>query len=163
MESTENVDNSLPSPESLLAEKDREIGRLKDQHVRLMAEFDNFRKRTVREKSDLMRYGGEEVMTALLPVLDDFERTLIAIEKSDNLTSIRDGIRMVTENFFKALHKKGLEQIPSVNQNFDSNLHEAVTSVSMGDEKKGLVIDEVEKGYKLHDKVIRFSKVIVGE
>ena len=143
--------------------KDEEILRLKDQYIRLLAEFDNFRKRTSRERVELIKTAGEDVISVLLPVLDDFERTIVAIQKTDNLASIRDGIRLVTENFFKALHKKGLVQIKSVGENFDSTVHEAITTISVEEEMKNKVVDEVEKGYRLHEKVIRFSKVVVGE
>ena len=161
-QSIENeVDTENPSQSE--SAKDEEIAQLKDKYIRLLAEFDNYRKRTARERGELIKTAGEDVISVLLPVLDDFERTIVAIEKTDNLASIRDGIRLVTENFFKALHKKGLEPIKSSGEDFDSSLHEAITTISMGPEKKNKVVDEVEKGYRLNDKVIRFSKVVVGE
>ncbi len=143
-------------------EKDKVIAQLNDQILRLMAEFDNYRKRSTREKSELIKVASEDVMTSLLFVIDDFERTIEAIEKTDNLKSIREGMKLVTENFSKALHKKGLQVIECKGKMFDSSLHEAITTLEMGEDKKGKVIDEIEKGYKLNDKVIRFSKVVVG-
>ncbi|MCL4167905.1 UNVERIFIED_CONTAM: hypothetical protein GTU68_048823 [Idotea baltica] len=113
--------------------------------------------------SDTVRYANQELILLLLPIIDNFDRTLDAIEKTDNLAAIKDGISVVEKSMKNQLTKIGLEPIASVEKEFDSELHEAVTSVPVEDGKKGKVIDEVEKGYKLKDKVIRFSKVIVGE
>lgn len=146
-----------------LGRKTAELATLNDTWLRLAAEFENFRKRTLKEKSALLEYASEGVITALLPVLDDFDRSLTVIEKTDNLSSIREGIRLVRENLYRILHKEGLEPIESVGKEFDSSRHEAITSISAGEEKVGVVVDEAEKGYRLKDKVIRYAKVIVGE
>lgn len=146
-----------------LKKREEQYASLHDTYLRLMAEFDNFRKRTAREKSALMEYASEKVITELLPVLDDFSRTLTVIEKTDNLSSIQEGIRMVSDRLFRILEKEGLKPIESIGQPFDANLHEAITSVPAEAEQKGKVIDEAGKGYRLKDKVIRYSKVIVGE
>jgi molecular chaperone GrpE len=134
-----------------------------EQYMRLMAEFDNFRKRSRRETETLQEYASEKVLTAMLTVLDDFDRTLAVIEKTDNLSSIKDGIKMVTDKMHRVLEKEGLNLINAQHEDFDSGLHEAIHSVEVPDEKKGKVLEEVEKGYRLKDKVIRYSKVIVGE
>ena len=134
-----------------------------DQYLRLLAEFDNFRKRNRREYESLQEYAAEKVLTSLLPVLDDFERTLTAMEKTDNLASIKDGITMVTNKLHRTLEKEGLNLIDTVGADFDSGLHEAIHSIEVEDAKKGKVLEQAEKGYRLKDKVIRYAKVIVGE
>lgn len=134
-----------------------------DQYLRVLAEFDNFRKRSRREYDSLLEYASEKVLSALLPVLDDFDRTLTAMEKTDNLSSIKDGINMVTNKLHRTLEKEGLNLIDCQDADFDSALHEAIHSVEVPAEKKGKVLEQVEKGYRLKDKVIRYSKVIVGE
>jgi molecular chaperone GrpE len=134
-----------------------------EQYLRLLAEFDNFRKRSRREYESLQEYASEKVLTSLLVVLDDFDRTLTAMEKTDNLTSIKDGIRLVTDRLHRVLEKEGLNRIDVKDQDFDSSQHEAIHSVEVAEEQKGKVLEEVEKGYRLKDKVIRYAKVIVGE
>lgn len=136
----------------------------KDKVLRLQADFDNFRKRKAKEQTDTVRFANQELLVNLLPVLDNFSRTLDAIEKTDNLTAIKDGISLVDNSMRLQLSKIGLEPIECVGKPFDSEIHEAISSFEVEEEsKKGLVIDEVEKGYRYRDKVIRFSKVIVGE
>ncbi len=135
-----------------------------EQYLRLMAEFDNFRKRSRRETEALQEFASEKVLTVLLPVLDDFERTLTVMEKTDNMTSIQDGINLVHDKLQRVLQKEGLNRINAKDEEFDSELHEAIHSIEAPEEdKKGKVLEEVEKGYRLKDKVIRYSKVIVGE
>jgi molecular chaperone GrpE len=134
-----------------------------DQYLRVLAEFDNFRKRSRREYDSLQEYASEKVLSALLTVLDDFDRTLTAMEKTDNLSSIKDGITMVTNKLHRTLEKEGLNLIDCQDADFDSALHEAIHSIEVPAEKKGKVLEQVEKGYRLKDKVIRYAKVIVGE
>jgi molecular chaperone GrpE len=134
-----------------------------DLYVRLLAEFDNFRKRSRREYESLQEYASEKILVSLLPVLDDFDRTLTAMEKTDNLASIKDGINMVTNKLHRTLEKEGLNLIDTKDADFDSGLHEAIHSMEVGDAQKGKVLEQAEKGYRLKDKVIRFAKVIVGE
>lgn len=143
--------------------KKTELATARAEYLRLMAEFDNFRKRNARERADLIEYAGADVLKALLPILDDFQRTLTAIEKTDNLASIREGIGMVSLNLNKILEKQGLVAIESKGLAFDSSVHEAIGSFEAEEEKKGFVLEEAERGYKLKDKVIRYAKVIVGE
>lgn len=134
----------------------------KDKYMRLSAEFDNFRKRTLKEKMDLLAFGGEDVIVAILPVLDDFERAIEAMDKSDNIDSARQGMHLIQQKLVDTLQKKGVECIESNGADFDTDLHEAITKFPSEDQK-GKVIDTVQKGYKLKDKVIRFCKVVVGE
>ena len=135
-----------------------------DQYVRLLAEFDNFRKRTRREQLSLREYASEKLLTALLPVVDDFARSMTVMEKTDNLSSVKEGIQMVNDKLQRVLEKEGLNAIECTGKPFDSEIHEAIHSVEVPEEeKKGIVLEEVEKGYRLKDKVIRYSKVIVGE
>ena len=156
-----------PAEESSTSEIEKireELAEEKDKFVRLLAEFDNFRKRTAKEKEILREVANEGLMAALLPVLDNFARTIDTIEKTDNLTSIKEGISLVAKNANHILEKNGLEGIVSIGQEFDSTIHEAITSIPVEEaEKKGVVLDEVEKGYKLNGKVIRYAKVVVGE
>jgi molecular chaperone GrpE len=134
----------------------------KDKYMRLSAEFDNFRKRTLKEKMDLLAFGGEDVIVAILPVLDDFERAIEAMDRSDNIESARQGMHLIHQKLVDTLQKKGVACIESNGADFDTDLHEAVTKFPSEDQK-GKVIDTVQKGYKLKDKVIRFCKVVVGE
>lgn len=135
----------------------------KDKYLRLASEFDNFRKRTQKEKTDLIRYANEDLLRSVLPVLDDFDRSLLVMEKSDNVSAIREGMVLVSQKFKNILLSKGLKPMESLNTVFDSEIHEAITSIPAVDEaQKGKVVDEVEKGYYLDEKVIRFAKVIVG-
>lgn len=157
-------DSRLAETEAQLLKVQQELEEQKGQYARLMAEFDNFRKRTRRETEDFRKYASEEVLKALLPVLDNFSRTLTALETTDNLTSLKEGITLVSTNMSNVLKNKGLSPMESKGEKFDLDLHEAIGSFAVEEEeKKGTVLEEVEKGYKLHDKVIRYAKVIVGE
>jgi len=135
-----------------------------DQVLRLNADFVNFRNRQKKELGETVRFANQDLLVKLLPVLDDFDRTLSAIEKTDNLSAVKDGINLVNNSMRKRFAKAGLEPIVSIGKEFDTELHEAITTIPAADDsQKGKVVDEVEKGYKLKDKVIRFSKVVVGE
>ena len=135
----------------------------KDQYIRLQAEFDNFRKRTLREKMDLIQSGGSDVIKAILPILDDMQRAIAASEKSDDIAALREGERLVVNKFIDTLRQKKVVEIEAMDTPFDENLHEAVARFAAGEEKKGKVIDVIERGYMLGDKVLRFAKVVVGE
>ncbi len=135
-----------------------------DQNLRLNADFINFRKRKEKEMGEVVRFANQELVKQLLPILDNFDRTLQAIEKTDNLAAIKEGIEGVNRNMQRTLEKIGLTPIEAMGTPFNSEIHEAVTSIPVEDEEqKEKVVDEIEKGYKLKDKVVRFSKVIVGE
>lgn len=134
-----------------------------DKYLRLVAEFDNYRKRTLREKMDLIASGGEDVIKSLLTVMDDIDRALDAMSKSNDIDSIRQGIVLIHQKLLETLQAKGVEEITAIGRELDTDLHEAVAKFPVSDEKKGKIIDVVQKGYKLKDKVVRFAKVVVGE
>lgn len=132
--------------------------------VRLQADFQNYRRRQEKELSNTVRFANEDLIKQLLPILDNFDRSLDAMEKTDNLSAIKEGIAMVDKSMKKQLNKIGLEPIHAQGKEFDSELHEAITTLSVEDEEqKGKVLDEVERGYKLKDRVIRYAKVVIGE
>lgn len=151
--STENSDNPSAELESL-----------KDSHLRLMAEFDNYRKRTIKEKAELIKNGGEKILIGLLPVIDDFERALETIAKaSATESSLVGGIELIYNKFIAFLNQNGVKALETDNKDFDEELFEAIAVVPTEDEtKKGKVMDCVQKGYTLNDKVIRHAKVVVA-
>lgn len=141
-----------------------DIEELKTQMLYKQAEFDNFRKRTMKEKADLILNGGEKTIKAILPVLDDFERAMSQAEKTDDISAIKEGMELIYKKFMKILEGQGVQKIETGNADFNTDFHEAVALVpGMGDDKKGRVIDCVQTGYKLNDKVIRHAKVAVGQ
>ena len=148
--------------EDPLEKANKEIAELKDKYLRTLAEFDNYKKRTLKEKAELILNGGEKTVKAVLPVLDDFERALK--DKSDDPKAIKDGVTMIFNKFVKTLESIGVKKIDTTDKDFDTDFHEAVAMVpGMGDDKKGKVIDCVQTGYTLNDKVIRHAKVAVGQ
>lgn len=148
--------------EDPLEKANKEIAELKDKYLRTLAEFDNYKKRTLKEKAELILNGSEKTVKAVLPVLDDFERALK--DKSDDPKAIKDGVNMIFNKFVKALESLGVKKIDTDDKDFDTDFHEAVAMVpGMGDDKKGKVIDCVQTGYTLNDKVIRHAKVAVGQ
>ena len=141
-----------------------EIADLKDKYLRQVAEFDNYRKRTLKERAELILNGGEKTITALLPVIDDMERAIQNGEKTDDPQVLREGMTLIYQKLMKVLESQGVSKIETTDADFDTNLHEAVALVpGMGDDKKGKVIDCMATGYKLNDKVIRYAKVAVGQ
>lgn len=141
-----------------------EIADLKDKYLRQVAEFDNYRKRTLKERAELILNGGEKTITALLPVLDDMERAIQNGAKTDDPEVLREGMNLIYQKLMKVLESQGVTKIDTADADFDTNLHEAVALVpGMGDDKKGKVIDCMATGYKLNDKVIRYAKVAVGQ
>ena len=167
-ESTESTENSESSESS--EEKDpleaaqEEIEQLKTQILYKTAEFDNYRKRTLKEKAELILNGGEKAVSAILPVIDDMERAMENGEKTDDPAVLREGMELIYHKFMKALEGLGVKKIETENADFDTDLHEAVAMVpGMGDDKKGKVIDCLQTGYQLNEKVIRHAKVAVGQ
>lgn len=137
---------------------------LNDSHLRLIAEFDNFRKRTIREKADLIKSGGATVLTNLLPVVDDFERALSTLQTTEDLSAAIEGVKLIYDKFIGYLSQQGVKVIDAVGQPFDTELFEAIATIPAPEEdKKGVVIDCVQTGYMLYDKVLRHAKVVVGE
>lgn len=143
---------------------DEKLAEMQDKYIRLSAEFDNYRKRTLREKMELSKYAGESLLLKIIPLMDDFERALRHMDTATDCTAMKDGIDLIYVKFSEFLKQNGIKEIESLNSNFNVDLHEAVAKVPVHDEnKKGKVVDVVEKGYYLQDKVLRFSKVVVGE
>ena len=141
-----------------------EIKELKTQLLYKAAEFDNYRKRTLKERAELILNGGEKVLTAILPVVDDMERAIENGQKTDDTQVLREGMELIYNKLLKVLENQGVSTIETENADFDTDVHEAVAMVpGMGDDKKGKVIDCLQKGYKLNDKVIRHAKVAVGQ
>jgi molecular chaperone GrpE len=136
---------------------------LNDKYLRLFAEFDNYKRRTQKERVELLQTAGKDVVVSLLPVLDDFDRALKATETATEVTAIREGIMLVQTKLKSILTQKGLKEMESLHTTFDTDIHEAITKIpAPTDDLKGKVVDELEKGYTLNDKVIRFAKVVVG-
>jgi molecular chaperone GrpE len=139
------------------------IAELNDKYLRLYSEFDNYRKRTIKEKSDIIRSGGEDVFKAIMPTIDDFERAIKANENVTEVQPIKEGISLIYHKLKVACTAKGLEPMDTIGKPFNADYMESITSIPAPTEDlKGKVVDEVEKGYKLGDKVIRFAKVVVG-
>lgn len=157
----EEVTNDV-NPEEALLKLEQELAESKDKYLRLYSEFDNFRKRTAKEKMDIILNASENLMKDLLPILDDFERAKDALEKSDDLHALKEGVDLIQAKLMRTLEAKGLKAIEAKDLDFDVEKHESVTQFPAGDDKKGKVIEELEKGYYLNDKVIRYSKVVVG-
>ncbi|MBQ5494826.1 MAG: nucleotide exchange factor GrpE [Prevotella sp.] len=164
-EKTEDAENSEPAEEKdPLEAAQAEIESLKTQILYKTAEFDNYRKRTLKEKAELILNGGEKAVSAILPVIDDMERAIDNGEKTDDPAVLREGMELIYQKFMKALESLGVKKIDTENADFDTDLHEAVAMVpGMGDDKKGKVIDCLQTGYQLNDKVIRHAKVAVGQ
>lgn len=161
--SESSEDSSSSEPElSPLEKAEKEIEQLKDQYLRARAEFENYRKRTIKEKAELILNGGEKTITAILPVLDDFERALA--DTTEDPEAIKQGMELIFHKFVKTLEGLGVKKIETEEKPFDVDYHEAIAMVpGMGDDKKGMVIDCVQTGYMLNDKVIRHAKVAVGQ
>lgn len=141
----------------------QELAELKDKYLRLYADFENFRRRTAKEKLDLISNANEGVLQALIPVVDDFERAMQSIDTAADLTAVKEGVALIYHKLFKTLESKGLRPMTAKGEPFNADLHESITQFpAPSDDLKGKVIDEIEKGYYLNDKVIRFAKVIVG-
>ncbi|MEO6522293.1 MAG: nucleotide exchange factor GrpE [Mucilaginibacter sp.] len=176
VDQNEILDDAQTTGNTIADEKDQQIAdeisaedRLKedlaqanDKYLRLFAEFDNFRRRTSKERVELLQTAGKEVIASLLPVLDDFDRALKAMETATDVIPVKEGIALVQNKLNHILSSKGLKPMEAKGQPFDGDLHEGITSIPAGDDLKGKVVDELEKGYYLNDKVIRFAKVVVG-
>ena len=139
------------------------VAELEDKNLRMMAEFDNYRRRTNKEKLALMETAGEKIFTEMLALVDDFERAQAAMQKTEDIDSLRSGIELIHQKFITFLDKHDVHAIETENADFNTDEHEAITTFAAGEDKKGKVIDCTQKGYKLGEKVIRFAKVVVGE
>jgi len=149
-----------PSPVDMLKQ---ELALANDKYLRLYAEFDNFRRRTIKEREEARKMEGKDLMVSLLPVLDDFERALRSMENTTDVVSVKEGVELIQNKLKNTMAQKGLKAMETIGTPFDPELHEAITNIPAPTEEwKGKVIDEMEKGYFLNDKVVRFAKVIVG-
>lgn len=169
----ENIqqDQENAAPETGSAnEKDTEITELKnkvaelnDKYTRLYSEFDNFRKRTAKEKREIMEAGGEDVFKSMLPVIDDFERAIKSNAEATDLKAVNDGVQLIYNKFKTTLNQKGLTEMKAIGEVFNPDVHEAITNIpAPSEDMKGKVVDELEKGYTLNGKIIRFAKVVIG-
>lgn len=155
--------DSTDAPDEASQAVEAAVAEWKDKYLRLQAEFDNYRKRTIREKMELVETGGRDVLLAMLPVRDDVQRAVAAMEKSDDIEALRAGVQLIAQKFTEALRQKGVTEIEVKDKEFDAELCEAVARFAAGEEKKGKVIDVVQTGYRLGERVLRFAKVVVGE
>lgn len=164
-EGTEQIapDHQMPETDAdPKAKAEEELSDMKDKYLRLYSEFDNYRRRTSKERLDLIKTANEDMMAALLPVMDDLDRAKMAIETATDVAAVKEGLELVFGKLTNILQQKGLKPMNAKGQPFDADLHEAITQTPAGDDMKGKVVDEIEKGYYLNDKVIRFAKVVIG-
>ena len=164
----ENMDGNQHLNEPVVEESEIEnlkeqIAQLNDKYLRQAAEFDNFRRRTAKERIELIQTAGKDVITEMLDVLDDSERAQVQFEKTDDVTQIKEGVGLVFNKLRSTLAAKGLKPMEVLHAEFNPDLHEAITEIEAGEEMKGKVVAEVQKGYYLNDKIIRFAKVVVGK
>jgi molecular chaperone GrpE len=137
---------------------------LQDRYLRLSAEYDNFRKRTLKEKIDLQKRANENLLQAILPVADDFDRAMQSLDDAIDIEAVKEGMKLISGKFSAFLNQQGVKEIETVNKEFDTDMHEAITKIPAPSKKlKGKVVDVVQKGYFLNEKVLRFSKVVIGE
>jgi len=165
--SANGEEGTTPGADKVIAEVravEEKLAEMQDKYIRLSAEFDNYRKRTLREKMELSKYAEENLLLKIIPLMDDFERARQHMDSDSDITAVKNGIDIIYSKFGEFLKQNGIKEIESLNGNFNVDLHEAVAKVPVEDkDKKGKVVDVVLKGYYLQDKVLRFSKVVVGE
>jgi molecular chaperone GrpE len=164
----ENIDgtqhlNDPVSEESEVEGLKQQIDELNDRYLRLVAEFDNFKRRTAKERIEMIQTAGRDVIADLLDVMDDSERAQKQMETTDDVQQIKEGVQLVFTKLRNILTAKGLKPIDALNKDFNVDLHEAITEIEAGEEMKGKVVAEIQKGYYLNDKIIRFAKVVVGK
>lgn len=160
-EATESAENTDLSAEDALR---AELAEMKDKYTRLYAEFDNFRKRTSKERIEMLKNAGKDVLVDLLPLMDDFDRALKANEDSDDASAVIEGFTLIQQKFQKTLEGKGVKPMDSIGKPFDVEFHEAITNIpAPSEDMKGKVVDAIEKGYYLNDQVLRYAKVVVGQ
>jgi molecular chaperone GrpE len=153
-----------PEGSGTAEELTRKLTEMQDKYIRLSAEFDNYRKRTLREKIELSKTGGESVIISLLPVVDDFDRAVISMRDTENCEAIRQGLELINAKLSAFLKQNGVSEIEAIREQFNPDIHEAVTSIAVDNESlRGKVTEVIRKGYTLNEKVIRFPKVVVGE
>ncbi len=145
-----------------IAELEAQVAAQKDQYLRLYAEFDNYKKRTLKEKAELIQTAGKNVLEQMLPLIDDVERAMVSVQKADSVDGVKEGIDLIYSKFVKFLDSNNVKEIETVGLPFNTDFHEAVAQVPMGEDKKGVVIDCTQKGYIMGEKVVRFAKVVIG-
>ena len=145
-----------------IAELEAQVAAQKDQYLRLYAEFDNYKKRTLKEKAELIQTAGKNVLEQMLPLIDDVERAMVSVQKADSVEGVKEGIDLIYNKFVKFLDSNNVKEIETVGLPFNTDFHEAVAQVPMGEDKKGVVIDCTQKGYIMGEKVVRFAKVVIG-
>lgn len=157
-------ENETNQADEKIKQLEEDLAKEKKEYLFLMAEFDNFRKRTLKEKSEIIKNAGEQVLKGLLPIMDDFERGLKASEATDNAAAVKEGMELIYNKLKKYLEQNGVKAFNPDEKDFDSDRHEAISAVPVPDEaQKGKILDTVEKGYMLNDKVLRHAKVVVGQ
>ena len=162
--SENSAENACEDVEKRVKELEEQVEKEKKEYLFLMAEFDNFRKRTLKEKSEIIKNAGENVLKGLLPIMDDFERGIKAAENSPEGESVKEGVKLIYNKLQKFLNQNGVKEIDPADDVFDTEKHEAISAVPVPDEeKKGKILDTVEKGYTINDKVLRHAKVVVGQ
>lgn len=155
--------NEVKNVESEIDTLKKNISELNDKYLRLFSDYDNYRKRTLREKADLIKTASTDLLTEFLPVADDFDRALEAVNNATDVKSIAEGLNLIKQKFISVLTRNGVETIKSIGEKFDTDFHEALTTLPTDDEsKKGIIVDEIQKGYILNGKVLRYSKVVVA-
>ena len=152
------------TPEERIASLEAQLEKEKKEYVFLMAEFDNFRKRTLKDKAEIIKNGAESAMRNILPIIDDFDRALQATATSEDVAAVREGVELIYNKFIKYLESNGVKEMTTTGETFDADIHEAVTTFpAPSEEMKGKIIDTVQKGYSINDKVLRHAKVVVGQ
>lgn len=160
---TTHLSDEIEEP-SVVEKLENELAEYKDKYLRLVAEFDNYKKRTARERIELIQTAGKEIIVSLLDVLDDFDRAIQQLDTAKDVAALKEGILLIYQKFKSILQSKGLKEMETLHAHFDPELHEAISEVPAPDEQlKGKVLDNVQKGYLLHDKIIRHAKVVVGK
>ena len=167
-EETEKVINdinesTLDPRDELIVSLKKQVDEYKDKHLRLYADFDNFKKRNAKERLELILTAGKDVIQDMLPILDDFERATKALENTTDVAAVKEGMKLIQTKLIKTLESKGLKPIEAIGKDFNVEQCEAITEIQAGPDMAGKVIDEIEKGYYLNDKIIRFAKVVVGK
>lgn len=163
-EENEQEPQAEPTPEERIAELEAQLANEKKEYVFLMAEFDNFRKRNAKEKVELIKNAAEKAMSNILPIIDDFERAIQANNTTDDVNAVREGVELIYNKLIKYLESFGVKAMNTTGETFDADIHEAVTTFpAQSDDMKGKIIDTVQKGYSINDKVLRHAKVVVGQ
>lgn len=163
-EANEQEQPAEETPEERIASLEAQLEKEKKEYVFLMAEFDNFRKRTLKDKAEIIKNGAESAMRNILPIIDDFDRALQATATSEDVAAVREGVELIYNKFIKYLESNGVKEMITTGETFDADIHEAVTTFpAPNEDMKGKIIDTVQKGYSINDKVLRHAKVVVGQ